>query len=25
MFSELTSAQQRQLADLLQRCVGSGH
>jgi DNA-binding MarR family transcriptional regulator len=25
MFSELTSAQQRQLADLLQRCVGFGH
>ena len=25
MFSELTSAQQRQLADLLARCVGLGH
>jgi MarR family transcriptional regulator, organic hydroperoxide resistance regulator len=25
MFSELTSTQQRQLADLLQRCVGFGH
>jgi DNA-binding MarR family transcriptional regulator len=25
MFSELTSAQQRQLANLLQRCVGFGH
>lgn len=25
MFNELTSTQQRQLADLLQRCVGFGH
>jgi DNA-binding MarR family transcriptional regulator len=25
MFNELASAQQRQLADLLQRCVGFGH
>jgi DNA-binding MarR family transcriptional regulator len=25
MFNELTSTQQQQLADLLQRCVGFGH